>query len=79
MTSYSYWGLTMQNKEFQLNDNASFVFQYGNAVYKVNLNIENGLIVLEELHKYQKKQDIKQIISIPYKEVGTEVMTTEGE
>ena len=64
----------MQPKEFQLNESASFIFQYTNAVYKVTLNIDNGLIILEELKKYQKKRDIKQIVTIPIKEVGTSVV-----
>ena len=68
----------MQPKEFQLNESASFIFQYTNAVYKVTLNIESVIVILEELHKYQKKRDIKQIITIPIKETGTNIVTEEN-
>lgn len=69
----------MQPKEFQLNDNASFIFPYSNAVYKVTLNVENGVIILEELKKYQKKRDIKNIITLPDNEPSTEVMEVKSE
>ena len=63
----------MQQQDFQLNDNANFVFQYGNKVYKLGVNVINGVIILEELRKYQKKQDIKKIILLPNEEPTTEV------
>lgn len=66
-----------QQQDFQLNDNANFVFQYGNKVYKLGVNVINGVITLEELRKYQKKRDIKNIILIPYEEPNTEVAIAE--
>ena len=45
----------MAQQDFQLNDNANFVFQYGNKVYKLGVNIINGVITLEKLKKNQKK------------------------
>ena len=66
-----------QQQDFQLNDNANFVFQYGNKVYKLCVNVINGVIILEELRKYQKKRDVLKVITLPNKEPKTEVAVTE--
>ena len=67
----------MAQQDFQLNDNANFVFQYGNKVYKLGVNILGGVIILEELKKYQKKKDIKKIIILPNEEPTTEIAVVE--
>lgn len=55
------------NKDFQLNENARFIFPYNNHLYRVSINIINGLILLEEIHNTEDTDiDIKGIISIPY-------------
>lgn len=66
-----------QQQDFQLNDNANFVFQYGNKVYKLCVNVINGVIILEELRKYQKKRDVLKVITLPNEEPKTEVAVAE--
>ena len=66
-----------QQQDFQLNDNANFVFQYGNKVYKLCVNVINGVIILEELRKYQKKRDVLKVITLPNEEPKTEVTVAE--
>ena len=69
----------MAQQDFQLNNNANFVFQYGNKVYKLGVNIINGVITLEKLKKNQKKRDFVKIITLPSEEPTTEVAVLEDE
>lgn len=69
----------MAQQDFQLNDNANFVFQYGNKVYKLGVNVVNGVITLEKLKKNQKKRDFVKIITLPSEEPTTEVAVVEDE
>ena len=53
------------NKDFQLNENARFIFPYNNHLYRVSININNGLILLEEIHNTEDTDiDIKGIIML---------------
>ena len=67
----------MAQQDFQLNDNANFVFQYGNKVYKLGVNVINGVITLEKLKKNQRKRDFIKIITLPNEEPTTEVAVVE--
>ena len=67
----------MAQQDFQLNDNANFVFQYGNKVYKLGVNVTNGIITLEKLKKNQRKRDFINIITLPNEEPTTEVAIVE--
>lgn len=67
----------MAQQDFQLNNNANFVFQYGNKIYKLGVNIINGVITLEKLKKNQRKRDFIKIITLPNEEPTTEVATVE--
>ena len=69
----------MAQQDFQLNDNANFVFQYGNKVYKLGVNVMNGIVTLEKLKKNQKKRDFVKIIVLPNEEPTTEVAVIEDE
>ena len=69
----------MTQQDFQLNDNANFVFQYGNKVYKLGVNVINGVITLEKLKKNQRKRDFIKIITLPNEEPTTEVAVVEEE
>ena len=68
----------MTQQDFQLNDNANFVFQYGNKVYKLGVNVINGVITLEKLKKNQRKRDFIKIITLPNEEPTTEVAVVES-
>lgn len=52
----------MEQQDFELKENANFVFQFENEVYKLCVNINNGIIILEKLRKYQKKRHILKTI-----------------
>lgn len=55
----------MTAKDFQLNENARFIFPYNNHLYRVSINIINGLILLEEIHNTEDTDiDIKGIIML---------------
>ena len=67
----------MTLKEFQINESASLIFQYANAVYKLNLHLESGFILLEKLKKNQKKRDIVSTVFLPCEEKDTSVIIKE--
>lgn len=55
----------MTIKDYQLNENARFIFTYSNHLYRVSINIYNGIITLEEVHNTtEEDKDIKSVIFI---------------
>lgn len=52
----------MSKKELMLNESVALNFQYKQQVFKLTIGLEEGLLVLEELHQNQKDKDIKQVI-----------------
>ena len=52
----------MAKKELMLNESVALNFQYGQQVFKLSINLEGGMLLLEELHQNQKEPDIKQVI-----------------
>lgn len=54
----------MSKKELMLNESVALNFKYTNKVYKLSINLEGGLLVLEELHQNQREPDIKQFITL---------------
>ena len=59
-----------KGQEFNLNDNADFIFQYDNRLFKLRVGVTNGVILLKELHKNKNKieEEILNIINIQDKE-----------
>lgn len=54
----------MSKKELMLNESVALNFQYKQQVFKLTIGLEEGLLVLEELHQNQKDKDIKQVITL---------------
>ena len=52
----------MPKKNLMLNESISLNFQHNRKVYRLGINLEDGLLVLEELHKDQKDKDIKKTV-----------------
>ena len=70
----------MTQQEFMLNDNAKFVFQYGNKLYKLNVTISSGIITLEELHANKKSGlDIKKVIFLEEPKETTDIVKSDLE
>ena len=54
----------MSKKNLMLNESVALNFQHNRKVYRLSIGLEEGLLVLEELHKDQKSKDIKKAISL---------------
>lgn len=56
----------MSKNELMLNESVKLNFRYKQKLFKLSINLDNGLLLLEELHQNQKELDIKEVISLNY-------------